>query len=347
MNIGVMTGGGDCPGLNAVVRAIVHKAILRYGYNVFGVHEGWRGLLGDGDIKPLSVDDVSHIHKLGGTILKTSRTNPYRQPDAVAQIQKNLDRHKLDALIVIGGVDTLGVAAKLYQDGIKLVAVPKTIDNNVWGTDRTFGFDTAVNIATEAIDRIRTTAEAHNRVFVVEVMGRDAGWIAIESGIAGGATMILIPEFPVDLDRVVQGIAARHERGGEFSVIVVAEGTRLKRESGEPLPVTIDSQRDEFGNVRLGGIADRIADAICRSTGFDCRSVRLGHIQRGGSPTASDRVLSARYGIVAVEMVRAGQFGKMAALKGTRIETVSLVDVAKSTKTVDPELYETAEVFFG
>jgi 6-phosphofructokinase 1 len=347
MNIGVLTGGGDCPGLNAVVRAIVHKGVYRYGYSFCGIRDGWKGLLGDGEIAPLTTQDVANILALGGTILKTSRSNPYKLSDGPAQIKRTMERHHIDALIVIGGVDTLGVAAKLHQDGIKLVAVPKTIDNNVWGTDRTFGFDTAVNVAAEAIDRIRTTAEAHNRVFVVEVMGRDAGWIALESGIAGGATMILLPEFPVDLDRVVQSIVTRHERGGVSSVIVVAEGTRLKRAGGEPLPVVLDSQRDEFGNVRLGGIADKVTEAICAHTGFDCRAVRLGHIQRGGSPSAYDRVLATRYGIVAVEMIRAGEFGKMAALRGTKIETVPLAEVAKSTKTVDPDLYEIAEVFFG
>lgn len=347
MNIGVLTGGGDCPGLNAVVRAIVHKGVFRYNYSFFGVKDGWRGLMGEGAISPLTVTDVSNILALGGTILKTSRTNPYKQPDGPSQVKKVMSNNKLDALIVIGGVDTLGVAAKMHADGVKLVAVPKTIDNNVWGTDRTFGFDTAVNVAAEAIDRIRTTAEAHNRVFVVEVMGRDAGWIALESGIAGGATMILLPEFPVDLDRVVLSVVGRHERGGVFTVIVVAEGTRLKRAGGEPQPVVLDAQRDEFGNVRLGGVADKIVEAIAKQTGFDCRAVRLGHIQRGGSPSAYDRVLATRYGIVAVEMIRAGEFGRMAALRGTKIETVPLEEVAKSTKTVDPDLYEIAEVFFG
>jgi len=347
MNIGVLTGGGDCPGLNAVIRAITQKGICKYGYNVFGVHEGWKGLLGEGLVKPLTMADVANILKLGGTILKTSRTNPFSVDNGPARIKENIAKHSLDALIVIGGVDTLGVAARLHQEGVRLVGVPKTIDNNVWGTDRTFGFDTAVNVATEAIDRVRTTAEAHNRVFVVEVMGRDAGWIAIESGIAGGATMILIPEFAVDLEKVVQCVAERHKRGGEFSLIVVAEGTKIKRVAGDPSVVTVDDEKDEFGNVRLGGVADKVAEAIRRKTGFDCRSVRLGHIQRGGSPTAYDRVLSTRYGLYAVDMVHSGEFGKMAALKGTKIVPIPLTDVQKGSKTVDQELYETAELFFG
>ncbi|MFZ1685321.1 MAG: ATP-dependent 6-phosphofructokinase [Candidatus Zixiibacteriota bacterium] len=347
MNIGVLTGGGDCPGLNAVVRAIVYKGASRHGFTYQGIHEGWKGLLDGGTVKPLTVADVENILQFGGTILKTSRCNPLTMPDGIKQIKANILKYKIDALMVIGGVDTLGVAAKLHTEGVKLVAVPKTIDNNVWGTDRTFGFDTAVNVATEAIDRIRTTAEAHNRIFVVEVMGRDAGWIAIESGIAGGATMILIPEFPVDVDRVIQNVKHRHDRGAEFSVIVVAEGTRLKIKGEEPKQVTIDSDIDEFGHARLGGVADRLADLIRKNAGYDCRSVRLGHIQRGGSPSAFDRVLATRYGIVAVELVRLGEFGNMAALQGMRIVRVPLSEVAKSTKTVDPELYQTAEVFFG
>ncbi len=347
MNVGLLTGGGDCPGLNAVVRAIVHKGSARYGFQLYGIHEGWKGLMGDGAVNPLTSGDVANVLKLGGTILKTSRTNPFKDDNGVEIIKKNMVKHGLECLIVIGGVDTLGVAAKLSTSGVKLVAVPKTIDNNVWGTDRTFGFDTAVNVATEAIDRIRTTAESHNRVFVVEVMGRDTGWIALESGIAGAATMILIPEFPVEMDRVIQSIGERHRRGGEFSVIVVAEGTKLKKVVGEPVPVTVDDERDEFGNVRLGGIADKIAEMIRRKTGFDCRAVRLGHIQRGGTPTALDRVLSTRYGIYAADMVRNGEFGKMAALRGTKIVSIPLEEVMKSLKSVDRELYEAAEVFFG
>jgi phosphofructokinase-like protein len=347
MKIGVLTGGGDCPGLNAVVRAIVQKGICKFGFEMFGIHEGWKGLLGEGIIKPLGMSDVAGILKQGGTILKTSRTNPYAIENGVNIINQNMTKHQIDALIVIGGIDTLGAAARLYQDGIKLVGVPKTIDNNIWGTDRTFGFDTAVNVATEAIDRVRTSAESHNRVFVVEVMGRDTGWIALESGIAGGATMILIPEYPVDLEKVVQCVAERHKKGGEFSLIVVAEGTKIKKVVGDPISVTVDDEKDEFGNVRLGGVADKIAEAIRRKTGFDCRSVRLGHIQRGGTPSAADRVLSTRYGLYAVDMVNSGEFGKMAALRGTKIVPVSLVDAMKSVKTVDQELYETAELFFG
>lgn len=347
MNIGVLTGGGDCPGLNAVIRAIVQKGTGRYGFHFFGVYEGWRGLLGDGEIKPISLDDVADILFMGGTILKTSRTNPFSHEGGAQAVKRNMAKHKLDALIVIGGVDTLSVAGKLHLEGVKVIGVPKTIDNNVWGTDRTFGFDTAVNVATEAIDRIRTTAESHNRVFVVEVMGRDAGWIALESGIAGGASMILIPEFPVDLERVVEAIIERHKRGKEYSLIVVAEGTRLRESGGEAKPVRLEVPADEFGHIPLGGVADKVTDTIRRKTGYDCRSVRLGHIQRGGNPSAFDRVLSTRYGIFAVDMAHSGEFGKMAALRGTKLETVSLTDVMKNVKLVDRDMYEAAEVFFG
>jgi 6-phosphofructokinase 1 len=347
MNVGVLTGGGDCPGLNAVIRAIVYKGIKNYKYNLFGIYEGWKGLLEGGPIVPLTVGDVVNILDAGGTILKTSRTNPFTHAGGIDKIKKTIERYKLDAIIAIGGEDTLGVAAKLHQEGIKVVGVPKTIDNDVSGTDRTFGFDTAVNCATDAIDRVRSTAEAHNRVVIVEVMGREAGWIALTSGIAGGANMILVPEYPVDIDDVVKQITIRHTQGEQFSVIVVAEGARLKKKGEDQKTAILDQGKDEFGHVRLGGIANQLSAIIYEKTGFECRTVILGHIQRGGTPTAYDRVLSTRYGIHAIDLVRRGQYGKMTALRGTKIIGTPLVDAMKKIKTIDKDFYAIAEVFFG
>jgi len=347
MNVGVLTGGGDCPGLNAVIRAIVYKGIREYKYNILGIYEGWKGLLEGGRIAPLGMEDVVNILNLGGTILKTSRTNPFKHPKGIENIKKNIKKYNLDAIIAIGGDDTLGVAAKLTEEGINVIGVPKTIDNDVSGTDQTFGFDTAVNIATEAIDRIRSTAEAHNRVFLIEVMGRHAGWIAVKSGIAGGAHMILVPEYPIDVDEVVSKIVKRHARGVQFSVIVVAEGAELKKESGGSKYITMEPELDEFGHVRLGGIAYILSRVIQEKTGFDCRNVILGHIQRGGTPTAFDRVLSTRYGIHAIDLVARKEFGSMVALRGTEIVGTPLVDAMRTLKTIDPEFYKIAEVFFG
>jgi phosphofructokinase-like protein len=348
--IGILTGGGDCPGLNAVIRAVVRKSILKYHYQVIGILEGWRGLLEFGLTEELNLDKVAGILHRGGTILKTSRTNPFKEKDGVKRIIENKKRLGLSALIAVGGEDTLGVAAKLHEEGVKIVGVPKTIDNDIYGTDYTFGFDTAVNIAMDAIDRIHTTAESHNRVMVVEVMGRHTGWIAIHAGIAGGADFILIPEKPVDLDEVCDAICKRHQRGRDFSVVVVAEGAKIKMEEKqkeEEIMVIQDQKADAFGHVRLGGIGKILASEIEKKTGFETRFVILGYVQRGGSPTAFDRMLGTRFGVAAVDFVDEGKFGKMVSLQGNKIVPMDLKEVTSKTKRVDDELYEMAEVFFG
>jgi len=348
--IGILTGGGDCPGLNAVIRAVVRKSILKYNSEVVGILQGWRGLLEYGLTEKLNLDKVAGIIHRGGTILKTSRTNPFKERDGVKRILEKKKALGLDAIIAVGGEDTLSVAARLFEEGVEIVGVPKTIDNDIWGTDYTFGFDTAVNIAMEAIDRIHTTAESHNRVMVVEVMGRHTGWIAIEAGIAGGADFILIPEKPVDLEKVCDAICKRHARGRNFSVVVVAEGAKItteERNKREEVLVVQDEKRDAFGHVRLGGIGRVLAAEIERRTGFETRFVILGYIQRGGTPTAFDRMLGTRFGIAAVDLVHQGKFGKMVSLRGNKIIPVDLKEVAARTKCIDDELYEIAEVFFG
>jgi phosphofructokinase-like protein len=347
MNIGLLTGGGDCPGLNAVIRAVVYKGVLHYKDSIFGIYEGWKGLLEGGRVAPLVREDVEDILHVGGTILKTSRTNPFKHKDGIDTVKKNISKYKLDAVIAVGGEDTLSVAHKLNEDGIKIVGVPKTIDNDVAGTDQTFGFDTAVNIATEAIDRLHSTAESHNRVIIVEVMGRHSGWIAVRAGIASGAHLILVPEFPVDTNEVISKIVKRHARGEQYSVVVAAEGVTLKKDNGSAQVVTFDYEKDEFGHVRLGGIAHVLSLAIREKTGFDCRTVTLGHIQRGGTPSAFDRVLATRYGIHAIDLVHQGDFGKMVALRGTQIVSTPLAEAMKKVKTIEREFYEVAEVFFG
>jgi 6-phosphofructokinase 1 len=345
MRLGVMTGGGDCPGLNAVIRAVVQRAIKGHGWTVEGIRHGWRGLLRE-EIEPLELSTVSGILPRGGTILGTSRTNPYQDPNGEAVILQTLERRGIDALIAIGGEDTLGIAAKLAKKGVRVVGVPKTIDNDVNGTDYTFGFDTALTIATEAIDRLHTTAESHDRVMVVEVMGRHAGWIALGSGIAGGADMILIPEFPVRLKEICDAIARRHDRGKNFSIIVVAEGAQLADEQGHPLQVQSE-KRDAFGHIRLGGIGATLANRLEETTGYETRYSVLGHIQRGGSPTAFDRVLGSRFGVAAVDLVGRGGFGRMVAIHGTAIVDVPLDEALGSIKRVGPEMYEMARVFFS
>jgi len=349
MRVGILTGGGDCPGLNAVIRAVVRKGILNHKFEILGIYEGWKGLLKGGLIKPLQLNDVSGILPRGGTILKTSRTNPFKIENGVNLIKENLKKNNIDALVAIGGEDTLGVAAKLYDDGVKVVGVPKTIDNDVMGTDRTFGFDTALNIATEAIDRVHTTAESHNRVMLVEVMGRHAGWIATESGIAGGADIILIPEKITFVTNICNLIMRRHKRGKDFSIVVVAEGAKIKMtpDAKEEELVLQDKKLDSFGHVRLGGIAYKLAELIEDGTGFETRVVILGHIQRGGSPTAFDRVLATRFGVHAIDLINEGRFGNMVALQGTKIVPYPLANVISQIKTIDPELIQTAEVFFG
>jgi 6-phosphofructokinase 1 len=339
--IGALTGGGDCPGLNPVIRAITRSA-LKHDIKVIGFKNGWKGLIENVTMK-LGIDDVSGILHRGGTILGTSRTNPYKKENAVDKAKENYRKNGLDALIAIGGEDTLGVASKLCKEGLKIVGVPKTIDNDLNETDYTFGFDTAVNIAMEAIDRLHTTAESHHRVIVAEVMGRHAGWIALHSGIAGGADVIHIPEVPIDLNETCDFLKNRNARGKDFSIVVVAEGAKFKQ--GDM--VVQEEQLDEFGHVRLGGIGQMLSELIEKKTGFETRVVVLGHVQRGGSPTAFDRVLGTKFGVKAVELVLQGKFGNMVSLKGTKITDVPIEKAVAELKTVDKKLYETARIFFG
>ncbi len=343
MKIGVLTGGGDCPGLNAVIRAVVRRA-EQFGYDVMGLKGGWRGLI-DNKHEKLTLDAVSGILPRGGTILGTSRTNPFKKPEHEQALLRNWKALSLDGVIAVGGEDTLGVARRLHDKGYKVVGVPKTIDNDLNGTDVTFGFDTAVAIVTEAIDRLHTTAEAHNRVMVVEVMGRHAGWIATYSGIAGGADVILIPERPFDLDEVCALITRRHGRGKNFSIVVVAEGATPKDAPG--VTTAAPKETDAFGHVRLGGVGNYVGEEIEKRTGYETRVTVLGHVQRGGTPTAYDRVLATRYGIHAVEMVQRGEWGMMAALRGNRIVSVPLSEATAELKLVDAETFRIAEVFFG
>ncbi len=344
--VGVLTGGGDCPGLNAVIRAVTRRSLDR-GWEVLGVRAGWRGLV-DGMVEPLGYRAISGILPRGGTILGTARTNPFKT-DAVDAVLANFREAGLDALVAIGGEDTLGVAARLHREqDFPVVGVPKTIDNDLAATDYTFGFDTAVTIATEAIDRLHTTAEAHNRVMVVEVMGRHTGWIAVVSGIAGGADVILIPEQPITVERACEEIRRRHTRGKDFSIVVVSEGYELTYESGERRLVGQEAAAtDQFGHVRLGGVGDVLAGEIATRTGYETRVTVLGHVQRGGTPTPRDRVLATRYGLKAADLVQEGRFGRMAALHGDSIVDVSLADATAELKTVPPELYEVARAFFG
>jgi len=342
MRIGVRTGGGDCPGLNAVIRAIVRKGVDTHGHEFVGFKYGWAGVLNN-DTMPLTRDSTRGILHRGGTILGSSRTNVYKVEDGLKKVKAAMEAQGLDALIPIGGEDTLGVAGKLHEDGIPVVGVPKTIDNDLNATDFTFGFQTAVQIATDAIDRLHTTAESHNRVLVCEVMGRHAGWLAVYSGMAGGADVILIPERPFDIDEVCDHLKRRHANGATFSIVVVAEGATPK--DGGLL--TQHQTKDSFGHVRLGGIGIILEREIEEKTGFESRTTILGHIQRGGTPLAFDRVLGSRFGVSAVDAISEGDYGKMVALRGTRIERVPLAEAIAEPKLVDAELYETAEVFFG
>ncbi len=340
--IGILTGGGDCPGLNPVIRAVVRKALIE-GYEIVGIKNGWKGLI-ENDTAALDLNAVSGILPKGGTILGTSRTNPYKKEGGVQKVKDTLEKLGLAALIAVGGEDTLGVASKLVKDKIaNVVGVPKTIDNDLSSTDYTFGFDTALNTAMECIDRLHTTAESHHRVMVVEVMGRHAGWIATEAGIAGGADVILIPEIPMDIVETCDLIKKRHSRGKTFSIVVVAEGAQFKDNS----MITQEEKLDEFGHVRLGGIGDVLAKEIEKRTGFETRVTVLGHIQRGGSPTAFDRILGTRFGVKAVELVKSKKFGKMVALRGGKVIDVPLEEAVSALKTIDMDLYDMAKVFFG
>jgi len=341
VRIGVLTGGGDCPGLNAVIRAIVRKGVGEYGHEFLGYRDGWKGPL-ERDSRPLGIPEVRGILPRGGTILGSSRTNPLKEDGGAARIGENLKSDGVDGIVAIGGEDTLGAASRLFEQGVNVVGVPKTIDNDLSATDYTFGFDTAVNIAMSAIDRLHTTAESHRRTLICEVMGRNAGWIAFHAGLSGGANVILIPEIEFDLDRVTDYIARRFE--SQYSpIVVVAEGAQPKggMPSGDGAPT------DAFGHVRLGGIANWLEGEIEQRTGHEARATVLGHVQRGGTPTAFDRVLATRFGLHAIDAAHEGQWGKMAALRSTDIKLVDLIEATAELKTVPESLYREAEVFFG
>ena len=340
--IGVLTGGADCPGLNSVIRAIVRKG-MQCGCVVTGIKNGWSGLV-DNDMRILDMRSTSGILDRGGTILGTSRNNPLKDPEMVKKIKENYKRSGIDALIAVGGENTLKTALTLYKEGvIKVVGVPKSIDNALSGTDYAFGFDTAVNIATECIDRLHTTAESHHRIMVIEVMGLYTGWIALEAGIAGGADMILIPEIPINIQEVCDSIKSRHKRGKTFSIIVVSEGTQI---NGYPHSRT-RSQVDDFGHRRFGAIGEFVAETIEQDTGYETRVSVLGHIQRGGTPTAYDRLIGTRFGVKAVELALDSKFGKMVSLRDNKLHYVDIEEVVKKRKTVDMDLYEMAKVFFA
>jgi 6-phosphofructokinase 1 len=342
MRVGVLTGGGDCPGLNAVIRAIVRKGVDVYGDDLIGFRDGWRGVL-EAAAEPLNLDSVRGILPRGGTILRSSRTNPFAREDGLDLVRDTFAAQRLDALIAIGGEDTLGVASRLHGEGLPVVGVPKTIDNDLGATDMTFGFNTALQIATEAVDRLHTTAESHNRILVVEVMGRHAGWIALHSGIAGGADVILIPEAPFDIEEVCERIRRRHARGRYFSIVVAAEGA-VPKEGTMSLET---GGVDEFGHPRLGGIGHRLEQEIERRTGYETRATVLGHVQRGGSPTAFDRVLATRFGLSAIDAAHSSSWGMMAALRGTTIELVPLADAVAQLRTVPLQEYASYDVLFG
>ena len=347
MRIGILTGGGDCPGLNAVIRAVVRRSSDR-GHELVAVRDGWKGLT-EAVFAPLGRREVSGILPRGGTILGTTRTNPYKVEAGVDAVLRHFAEAGLEALVAIGGEDTLGVAARLHRENeLPVVGVPKTIDNDLSGTDYTFGFDTAVWIATEAIDRLHTTAESHNRVMVVEVMGRHTGWIAVMSGIAGGADVIMIPEQPITVEAACRQLEKRHDGGKDFSIIVVSEGYELTYESGEQQLVAGEARAtDQFGHVVLGGVGDALAREIEERTGYETRVTVLGHVQRGGTPTPRDRVLATRFGLKAADLVEERRFGRMAALHGDAVVDVSLEEATQEIKTVPPEWYDVARAFFG
>src|SRR6188508_1367803 len=347
MRVGILTGGGDCPGLNAVIRSVARRSQLR-GDEVLGIRSGWRGLV-DGLVEPLGPREISGLLPRGGTILGTSRTNPFKLDGGVERVLSKFESEGLTALVAVGGEDTLGVAARLYDERqFPVVGIPKTIDNDLSATDYTFGFDTAVSICTEAIDRLHTTAESHNRVMVVEVMGRHTGWIAVMSGIAGGADVILIPEQPITVEDACAGLVKRHDAGKDFSIVVVSEGYELTYASGEQKLVAEEARStDQFGHVVLGGVGDALAREIEERTGFETRVSVLGHVQRGGTPTPRDRVLATRFGLKAADLVESGTFGRMAALHGDEIVDVSLEEATRELKRVTPEWYAVAQALAG
>ena len=343
--VGMLTGGGDAPGLNGVIRAVTMRCVNDYGYEVLGVRRGWRGLLQkeEDSTQPLTADDVRYILEEGGTILLSSRTNPYKNEGDAEKVVENMKELGIDALVAVGGDDTLGVAKRLHDDfGIQVVGCPKTIDNDLSATDTTFGYDTAVSIATEAIDRIRTTARSHERIMVVEIMGRHAGWITWGAGVAGASNITLIPEVEPNMDEIENLFRERAERGEKWGVIAVSEGVTLSEDY-----ITQSAETDEFGHVKLGGIGETLAEEIKERTGIDTRHVVLGHLQRGGTPTAYDRILSTRYGLRAAEAVKNGEWGQMVALRGSEIVTVPLEEATEETKTVPDDLYNAAATFFG
>jgi ATP-dependent phosphofructokinase / diphosphate-dependent phosphofructokinase len=345
IRVGMLTGGGDAPGLNGVIRAVTMKCVNDYDYEVLGVRRGWRGLLQKekDSTQPLTADDVRYILEEGGTILLSSRTNPYKNEGDAEKVVENMQEYGIDALVAVGGDDTLGVAKRLHDDfGIQVVGCPKTIDNDLSATDTTFGYDTAVSIATEAIDRIRTTARSHERIMVVEIMGRHAGWITWGAGVAGAANITLIPEIEPNMDEIADLFEKRAERGEKWGVIAVSEGVTLSEDY-----ITQSAETDEFGHVKLGGIGETLAEEIKERTRIDTRHVVLGHLQRGGTPTAYDRILSTRYGLRAAEAVKNGEWGQMVALRGSEIVTVPLEEATEETKTVPDDLYDAAATFFG
>ncbi len=339
MRVGMLTGGGDCPGLNAVIRAAVRKGIFHYNDEFVGFLEGWRGVLDDSTM-PLTIETTSGILHRGGTILRSSRTNVKKIEGGFERCAEVIRKHGLDALIAMGGDDTQSISLALSKHGVNCVGVPKTIDNDLSGTDACFGFDTAVSIATEAVDRLHSTAEAHNRIMVVEVMGRDAGWIALTTGVAGGADVILVPERPINMDEVCRLVTYRREHGKKFSIVVVAEGAKLPEHTGQ---TSVGTGTDAFGHVRLSGIGQVLADEIERRTGYETRSVNLGHTQRGGTPTAYDRMLATRYGAAAIDLAHAGRFGRLVVLRGTEISDIPIADAIAKTRTVGEDLLSLIE----
>jgi 6-phosphofructokinase 1 len=345
VRIALLTGGGDCPGLNAAIRAVVRRAAT-HRFEVLGLRDGWKGLL-ENRIVQLTRENTAGILHRGGTILGTSRINPFKLEGGVDLAIANARHHGIDAVVPIGGEGTLSAAARMHEHGLKVVGIPKTIDNDLSGTDFTFGFDTAVSVATEAIDRLHSTAESHKRVIVVEVMGRHVGWIATYAGIAGGADVILVPEEPADLAAVAEQIKRRHAGGPSFSIVVVAEGTKIRSNPDEPEHVVTSGALDEAGRVRLGGVGNLVAQELERRTGFETRVSVLGHIQRGGSPTAYDRILASRFGVHACDMVAAGEFGRMVVLRGNVIASVELAEATRTLKRVPPEFFDVAKTFFA